>query len=127
MGRTYSAIKELKALDDHYTKSDLNHVYQKHRAQIILLLFTIESIWKSKELNHGMTLILFEGLSHPWTPIFYYIVGAEINLMIGKINGIETIIYDGIKDSQWQTRINTVVIMKGFKHKKFKKKLSPKV
>ena len=113
----YIARDKLKKLDDYYLRSDSNHIYQKNRDHIITLLNTIESVWKTKELNTSEFEILYQGLRNSWTEIFYYTVGKEINSMIGKINGVEKLIYNGIKDSQWRTRFNTVVIMKGFEHK----------
>ena len=117
MTEFFSAIKELEKLDQYYPKSDLNHIYQKNRDTIIAQLNTIESIWKTKEVDNAKLNILYQGLQNSWVGIFYYIIGKEINAMTGKINGIEKLIYKGIKDSKWQTRFNTVVIMKGFHHK----------
>jgi len=119
----YSANSELKKLDEYYPKSDLNHFYQKHREQIILILNTIESVWKTKKLDDQNFEILYEGIKNSWAVVFFYIVGKEINSMIGKINGIERIIYNGIEDKKWQTRFNTVVIMKGFENKEIQNKV----
>lgn len=119
----YSANSELKKLDEYYPKSDLNHIYQKHREQIILILNTIESVWKTKKLNDQNFEILYEGIENSWAGVSFYIVGKEINSMMGKINGIERIIYNGIEDKKWQTRFNTVVIMKGFENKEIQNKV----
>ncbi|WP_074978653.1 hypothetical protein [Zhouia amylolytica] len=123
MTRNYSADNELRELDNYYPKSDLNHVYQKNRDQIINLLNTIEAVWNTSELDNEKFEILYEGLQNSWTAIFYDIIGKEINLMTGKINGVEKLIYNGIKDSKWRTRFNTVVIMKGFEQKKIKNEI----
>ena len=119
----YSANSELKKLDEYYPKSDLNHFYQKHREQIILILNTIESVWKAKKLDEQNFEILYEGLKNSWTLVFFYIVGKEINSMIEKVNGIEKIIYNGIEDKKWQTRFNTVIIMKGFDNKEIQNRV----
>lgn len=112
----YSAKNELIRLDEYYPNSDLKHIYQIHREKIIVLLNTLELVWKQNKLDEESSQILTEGLQNPWVVVFYYIVGKEINLMIGKVKGIENLILKGIEDRRWQTRFNTTVIMKGFKN-----------
>ena len=101
-------------MDDYYPNSDLNHIYQKHRKQVILLLNTIEHTWKTKELNDQNFEILYDGLKNPWHGVYFDIVGKEISAMVEKIDGIEKIISNGIKDKHWRVRFNSLVIMKIF-------------
>ncbi|NVO03986.1 MAG: hypothetical protein HXX09_14920 [Bacteroidetes bacterium] len=119
----FSANIELNKLDKYYPKSDLNHIYQKHREQIILILNSIESVWKAKKLDDKNFEILYEGLGNSWSAVFYNIIGKEINSMIGKINGFEKLILTGIEDHKWQTRFNTIIIMKGFEKKEIQNKV----
>jgi hypothetical protein len=119
----YSSKDELKKMDEYYTGSNLNHVYQRHREKIILLLNTIESVWKAKKLDEQSYKELNEGLENSWLVVFFYIVGKQINLMVGKIDGIEKLLLNGIENPKWQIRFNTVVIMKEFKHKKIRSKV----
>ena len=67
--------------------------------------------------------ILNEGLKNSWVVVSYYIVGKEINLMTGKVKGIEELILKGIEDKKWQTRFNSVVIIKGFKNKEIRNRV----
>ncbi len=101
-------------MDTYYPNSDVNHIYQKHRNQIILLLRAIESVWQTKELNGQNFEILYNGLKNSWHGVYFDIVGKQINAMYGKINGIEQLITNGIKDKQWKVRFNSLVIMKVF-------------
>jgi hypothetical protein len=119
----YNANDELKKLDEYYPYSDLKHPYKQHRETIITLLSTIESVWKNKTLDEQNFKILTEGLKNPWVIVFYHIVGKEINLMTGKVKGIEDLIFNGIVDKRWQTRFNTVVVMKGFKNKEIQSRI----
>ena len=43
--------------------------------------------------------------------------------MIGKIVGIEELITKGIKHKRWQTRFNTIVIMKGIHNREIQNKI----
>ncbi|MBK7212249.1 MAG: hypothetical protein IPH88_02895 [Bacteroidales bacterium] len=117
----FSAKNELIRLDEYYPNSDLKHIYQIHREKIIVLLNTLELVWKQNKLDEESSQILTEGLKNPWEVVFYFLVGKEINLMTGKIKGIENLILEGIEDKRWQTRFNTIVIMKGFKNKEIRK------
>ena len=108
----YIAGNELKKLDEYYPNSDLRHIYVKHRNEIIILLRAVETVWQNKQLDKHNFDILYKGLQNSWIVIYYYIVGEQINSMIGKIAGIEELIFKGIEDKNWQTRFNTVVIMK---------------
>jgi len=119
----YNANDELRKLDEYYPNSDLKHVYVKHREDIILLLRTIENVWQNQQLDKHNFNILYKGLQNPWTVVYYYIIGEQINSMIGKIVGIENLIFKGIEDKSWQTRFNTVVIMKGLDNKEIKSKI----
>ena len=114
MIKNYSANKELKKMDAYYPNSDLNHIYQKHRNQIVVLLSTIESIWQTKELSDQNFEILYEGLKNSWQGVYFDIIGKEINAMVDKISGIEKIISKGIKDKHWKVRFNSLVVMKIF-------------
>lgn len=116
----FSAKNELIRLDEYYPNSDLKHIYQIHREKIIVLLNTLELVWKQNKLDEESSQILTEGLKNPWEVVFYFLVGKEINLMTGKIKGIENLILEGIEDKRWQTRFNTIVIMKGFKNKEIR-------
>ncbi len=119
----YNANNELSKLDEYYPNSDLKHVYVKHREEIVLLLRTIENVWQNQLLDKQNFNILFKGLQNSWTVVYYYIVGEQINSMIGKIVGIENLILKGIEDKSWQTRFNTVVIMKGLDNREIKSKI----
>lgn len=119
----YSAHDELKKLDDYYPNSDLKNSYKKHREEIIKLLTTIEHIWQHQQLDKNTFEIVYNGLQNPWMVVYYYIVGEQINKMIGKIAGIEEVIYQGIQDKNWQTRFNTVVIMKAINNQELKTKI----
>jgi hypothetical protein len=119
----YNANNELKKLDEYYPNSDLRQIYVKHRDEIIILLRTIETVWQNQQLDKHTFDILYQGLQNSWTVVYYYIVGGQINLMIGKIVGIEELIFKGIEDKSWQTRFNTVVIMKEFSNRKIKNKI----
>lgn len=119
----YSAHDELKKLDDYYPKSDLKNSYKKHREEIIKLLTTIDHIWQHQQLDKNTFEIVYNGLQNPWMVVYYYIVGEQINKMIGKIAGIEEVIHQGIQDKNWQTRFNTVVIMKAIDNQDLKTKI----
>jgi len=119
----YNANNELRKLDEYYPNSDLKHTYVKHRDEIILLLRTIEAIWENQRLGKHNFDILYKGLQNSWTVVFYYIVGEQINSMIGKIVGIEELIFKGIADKSWQTRFNTLVIMKVLDNREIKNKI----
>jgi hypothetical protein len=119
----YNANNELRKLDEYYPNSDLKQIYVKHRDEIILLLKTIETVWQNKQLDRHNFDILYKGLQNSWTVVYYYIVGEQINSMIGKIVGIEELIFKGIEDKSWQTRFNTVVIMKGIDKRDIKNKI----
>jgi hypothetical protein len=119
----YSAHDELKKLDDYYPNSDLKNSYKKHREEIIKLLTTIDHIWQHQQLDKNTFEIVYNGLQNPWMVVYYYIVGEQINKMIGKIAGIEEVIYQGIQDKNWQTRFNTVVIMKAIDNQDLKTKI----
>jgi len=119
----YNAKEELIKMDEYYLNSDLKHIYQKQREKIILMLNAIELIWKHKILDEQNFEILNDGLKNPWVVVYYYIVGKEINLMTGTVKGIEELILKGIEDKKWQTRFNSVVIMKGFKNKEIRNRV----
>ena len=119
----YNAKEELIKMDEYYLDSDLKHTYQKQREKIILILNAIELIWKRKILDEQNFEILNEGLKNSWVVVSYYIVGKEINLMTGKVKGIEELILKGIEDKKWQTRFNSVVIIKGFKNKEIRNRV----
>lgn len=119
----YSANNELRKLDEYYPNSDLRHTYFKHRNEIILLLTTIETVWQNQQLDKHNFDILYKGLQNSWTVVYYYIVGEQINSMIGNIVGIEELIFKGIEDKSWQTRLNTVVIMKEIDNREIKDKI----
>ena len=120
MSKNHSTNIELRKMDDYYPNSDLNHIYQKHREQIIVLLNTIESIWETRDLNDQSFEILFDGLKNSWHGVYFDIVGKEINSMVGKIRGVEKIISNGIKDKHWKVRFNSLVIMKIFDDQELK-------
>jgi hypothetical protein len=119
----YNADKELKKLDEYYPNSDLRHIYVKHRDEIIILLRAVETVWQNQQLDKHNFDILYKGLQNSWTVVYYYIVGEQINSMIGKIVGIEELIFKGIIDKNWQTRFNTVVIMKVLDNREIKNKI----
>lgn len=119
----FNANNELRKLDEYYPNSDLKHIFNKHRDEIILLVNAVESVWKNKHLDKQNFDILFKGLENTWTGIYYNIVGEQINSMIGKIGGIEELITKGIKDKRWQTRFNTIVIMKGIHNREIQNKI----
>ena len=119
----YNADNELTKLDGYYPNSDLKHSYVKHRAEIITLLKAVETVWHNQQLDKHNFDILYKGLQNSWTVVFYYIVGEQINSMLGKISGIEELIFKGIEDRSWQTRFNTVVIMKTIKNRDIKNKI----
>ena len=119
----YNANNELKKLDEYYPNSDLKHIYVKHRDEIIILLRAVETVWQNQQLDKHNFNILYKGLQNSWTVVFYYIVGEQINLMIGKIVGIEELIFKGIEDKNWKTRFNTVVIMKALDNRKIKNRI----
>ena len=120
MSKNHSTNIELRKMDDYYPNSDLNHIYQKHRKQIIVLLNTIESIWEIRDLNDQNFEILYDGLKNSWHGVYFDIVGKEINSMAGKIRGVEKIISNGIKDKHWKVRFNSLVIMKIFDDQELK-------
>ena len=119
----FNANIELRKLDEYYPNSDLKHIFNKYREEIILLVNAVESAWKNKHLDKHNFDILFKGIENSWAGIYYNIVGEQINLMIGKIVGIEELITKGIKDKRWQTRFNTVVIMKGIHNSEIQNKI----
>lgn len=120
---TFSAKNELKKLDEYYPNSDLVHIYKKHRESIIKLLETIEDVWTTKQIEKTNFEVLYDGLKNACTVVFYYVVGEQINLMIGKIVGAEQLIFKGIEDKSWRVRFNTVVIMKGLEKGEIKRKI----
>ena len=120
----YIASDELQKLDNYYLKSDLKYIYKKNRDKIIILLNTIENIWKTREITAQNFETLFLGLRSTWNVIYFYILGKQINLMIGKIYGVENLFYKGIEDNNWTTRLNTVVIMKEIDNKIIKNKIT---
>ena len=119
----YNANNELKKLDEYYPNSDLRHIYVKHRDEIIILLSAVETVWQNQQLDKHNFNILYKGLQNSWIVIYYHIVGEQINSMIGKIVGIEELIFKGIEDKNWQTRFNTVVIMKVLDNREIKQKI----
>ena len=120
----YIASDELQKLDNYYLKSDLKYIYKKNRDKIIILLNTIENIWKTREITAQNFETLFLGLRSTWNVIYFYILGKQINLMIGKIYGVENLFYKGIEDNNWTTRLNTLVIMKEIDNKIIKNKIT---
>ncbi len=119
----YDAIEELKKYDDYYHNSDLKNTYRKHRDEIIKLQTTIETIWQNQQLDNIDFEILYNGLQNSWVVVYYYVLGEQINNMLGEITGIEELIYQGIQDKSWQTRFNTVVIMKGINDQDLRTKI----
>lgn len=119
----YNAIEELKKYDDYYLNSDLKSTYRKHRDEIIKLQTAIETVWQNQQLDKNEFEILYNGLRNPWVVVYYYVLGEQINKMFGEINGIEKLIYLGIQDKKWQTRFNTVVIMKAINNQDVKTKI----
>ncbi|MBL7914749.1 MAG: hypothetical protein JNL49_06850 [Bacteroidia bacterium] len=119
----YNANSELKKLDEYYPNSDLKHVYIKHRDEIIKLLRAVETVWQNQHIDKYTFNILFKGLQNSWTVVYYSIVGEQINSMIGKIVGIEELIFKGIEDRNWRTRFNTVVIMKALDKREIKNRI----
>jgi hypothetical protein len=119
----YNAIEELKKYDDYYPNSDLKSTYRKHRDEIIKLQTAIETVWQNQQLDKNEFEILYNGLRNSWFVVYYYVLGEQINKMFGEINGIEKLIYLGIQDKKWQTRFNTVVIMKAFNNQDVKTKI----
>ena len=83
----YNAINELRKLDEYYPNSDLRFIYLKHRDAITLILKTIETVWQNQQLDKHNFDILYKGLQNSWIVVYYYIVGEQINSMIGKIVG----------------------------------------
>ena len=85
-----------------------------------MLTNTIEKIWMFKKADEACLEILFEGITNSWQVVYYYVVGEQINEMIGEIHGIESLLYSGITDKKWKVRFNTTVILKAIKNKKIK-------
>lgn len=119
----YSAIEELKKYDDYYPDSDLKSTYRMHRDEIMKLQTAIETVWKNQKLDNNEFEILYNGLKNPWVVVYYYVLGEQINKMLGEITGIEKLIDQGIQDKNWQTRFNTVVIMKAINNQDLKTKI----
>jgi len=119
----YNAQEELRKLDEYYPNSDLSHVYSKHRNEIIRLLETIESVWQKNALDKPSFDVLFDGLQNSWVVVYYYVVGEQIDLMLGKIVGVEELLNKGIEDKNWRTRFNTMVVMKALKDQNIKTKI----
>lgn len=119
----HNANNELKKLDEYYPNSDLKHIYVKHRDEIAILLKTIETVWENQKLSKDDFNILFKGLQNSWVVVYYYVVGEPVNSMIGKIDGIEKLIYKGIEDKNWKTRLNTTIILKGIDNNELKCKI----
>ena len=119
----YDAKTELGKLDKYYPNSNLKHIYVKHREEIIIILSAIETIWKKRNLEEKELSILDKGIANNWLVVYYYIIGEQINLMIGEIIGIENLLFKSVVNKNWQTRFNTIVIMKTIENKEIKNKI----
>jgi hypothetical protein len=81
---------------------------------------TIEKIWISKKADDASLEILYEGIKSSWQVVYYYVVGEQINKMIGEIHGIESLLYFGVTDKKWKVRFNTTVILKAIQNNEIK-------
>jgi hypothetical protein len=107
-----SAAEEIKKLQEHFSKSNLFHVYQNYREQLFTLIHTAEDIQSNQKLNPSNLKIIEEGIKASWDEVYYYHAGSYLCLLSHYFPEAVELFYRLANDRNWKVRKNTVKLLK---------------
>jgi hypothetical protein len=102
---------EIKELEDYYPKSDLNHIYQKHKNQLIEIVNCVDRIQKKGELSDKDLLILEAGIRNSWEVVYYWYAGKYLSLLTHKSEKAKTLFKQLFEDKDCDIRAKIVSIL----------------
>jgi len=106
-----SANAVIKRLDDHYLKSDLIHVYKKHKEILDRLAYAIQQIQDTQSLSQENLILIEEAIKVNWEEVCYYSSGKHLSKLAYKFKDAENLFYKLIECKQWKVRLNIIAIL----------------